>query len=202
MPTWRRNLANLSDEKTFERTYDTEFKTTSYFKFYNQLINDERLLKALRDNGFTGVFVPHPSHIAQVEDYKGNDLISIVDHCEYYKVINESSLLITDYSSISIDFAYLNKPIIYAQFDKDEFYNNDLSKYDPIKEGYFDYERDGFGPVLYDYDSVVSRIIEMIENGCQQEPEYENRVNNFFAYRDNNNCKRVYDAIQNMLKNK
>ena len=53
-------------------------------------------------------------------------------------------------SSVAFDFAYLGKPVIYAQFDKEEFYE----KHD-YKAGYFNYERDGFGEVVYDLESTV-----------------------------------------------
>ena len=47
-----------------------------------------------------------------------------------------------DYSSIAFDFAYMKKPLIYYQFDQDKYYTNHFAK------GYFDCERDGFGPQM------------------------------------------------------
>ena len=80
---------------------------------------------------------------------------------------------------------------MYTQFDKEEFFNSHT-----YSEGYFDYERDGFGPVCYDLESTVDAMVRMIENDCQLEPQYEKRVENFFAYTDDQNCKRTLDAIQ------
>ena len=37
------------------------------------------------------------------------------------KLIKESKLMITDYSSVAFDFSFLNKPVIYYQFDRNEF---------------------------------------------------------------------------------
>ena len=54
-------------------------------------------------------------------------------------IIEKASLLITDYSSISMDFAYMKRPVLYYQFDKERFRNEHLSK------SYFDFEDDGFG---------------------------------------------------------
>ena len=39
-----------------------------------------------------------------------------------------SDLLITDYSSIYMDFAYMSKPIIYYPFDFDEFHKRQLKE--------------------------------------------------------------------------
>lgn len=41
-------------------------------------------------------------------------------------------------------------------------------------------------------------MVRMIENDCQLEPQYEKRVENFFAYTDDQNCKRTLDAIQSL----
>lgn len=110
---------------------------------------------------------------------------------EYKKVFAESSLILTDYSSAIFDFAYLQKPVIYSQFDAEEFFAGDHM----YVKGYFDYERDGFGEVESDLEGTVDRIIEYMENGCQLKDKYRERVDNFFLYHDQNNCQRVYEKI-------
>lgn len=101
--------------------------------------------------------------------------------------------MVTDYSSVAFDFAYLKKPIVYTQFDVEVFYNQHINK-----QGYFSYERDAFGPVCYDYESAVDAIIKQLDRGCQMEEVYKQRVDSFFAYTDQNNCERVYQAIKEL----
>ena len=96
--------------------------------------------------------------------------------------------MVTDYSTIAFDFAYLKKPIVYTQFDKEEFY--ETQTYD---KGFFEYERDGFGPVCYDLDSAVEALIKIIDKDCEN--DYIDRVTNFFVNIDKNNSKRVIDAV-------
>ena len=102
----------------------------------------------------------------------------------------ENKLMVTDYSSVSYDFAYLKKPVIYAQFDIDTFFEGHT-----YTKGYFDDERDGFGPVCYNYEDTVNSIIKYIENDCKMDEKYEKRVNDFYYRFDTDNCKRVYKAI-------
>lgn len=109
----------------------------------------------------------------------------------YNRVISEASILITDYSSVSFDFAYLKKPIIYCQFDKEKFY-----KTHTYQEGYFDYERDGFGPVVFSVEDTKKYISRYLNMGCKMEDKYIERVNRFFEFHDKNNCARVADAIR------
>ena len=125
-----------------------------------------------------------------MNDFKENRLIEVKENIDYQGTFSESSLLITDYSSVAFDFAYLKKPIIYTQFDIDTFFEGQV--YD---KGYFEYERDGFGPVCYDYETTVKTIIEYIEKDCVIEDKYIKRINDFYAYNDKNNCKRVYEEI-------
>ena len=89
----------------------------------------------------------HPSTRDYYEAYTVFDNISLLgDEVSYRQIFAESKLMITDYSSTSMDFAYMGKAVVYCQFDKDEFYNRHIHA-----PGYFDYEKDGFGPVTKNY---------------------------------------------------
>ena len=190
MPTWRRNIKQSYDEKTSSVYFDG-FRDTDYFKFYNSLINDERLLSVMRNKGYKGLFCLHPIHMKQYVDYQENDVFSVNEgYVDYNKVFAESSVMVTDYSSVLFDYAYLRKPVVYAQFDKEEFFEGQI--YD---EGYFKYERDGFGKVCYDLDETVNELIRLIENDCKNSKEYLDRVNSFFEFNDKNNSKRILEAI-------
>ena len=61
--------------------------------------------------------------------------------------------------------------------------------------GYFDYEKDGFGEVVYDSESAIDLIIDYMRNSCRIKEEYRNRIDEFFEYSDNNNCRRIFDKI-------
>lgn len=191
LPTWRENIAGAINREKSIREYNKNFKETNYFKFYNSLINDQRLLECLEKNDYKAKFCVHPSFFRQYVDFEGNDYVTI-NHgiADYQKEFSENSLLITDFSSVAFDFAYLRKPILYAQFDKNSFFEGHL-----YNQGYFDYEEHGFGPVCYDYDTTVETIIEYIENDCKLEDKYLKRINDFYAYNDKNNCKRVHKEI-------
>ena len=112
----------------------------------------------------------------------------------YRDVYAQSDLIISDYSSAIFDFLYLRKPILYAHFDKEEFFSG-AHCYD---KGYHDYEQDGFGEVCYDVESLVDILIEYMKDGCQLKDKYRDRVDNFFAYNDRNNCRRVYEKIKEL----
>ncbi len=190
LPTWRRSIRESYDSNTTSVYFDG-FRDTEYFKYYNGLINNERLLSAMREKGYKGLFCIHPIHMKQSVDFEENDVFSVNDgYVDYNDVFARASLMVTDYSSVLFDFAYLKKPVVYTQFDKEEFFAGQI--YD---EGYFSYENDGFGPVCYDMDSTVDAIIKEVENDCKNAEKYLERLDRFFAYDDKNSCERAYKAI-------
>lgn len=180
MPSWRRNLTWKSKKY---------ISTTEFFNRFNSLINNERLIKAAKENDYEIIFRPHPKVYDFIDLFDENDYVKIdYERGNYQDLFNSGSIMITDYSSVAFDFAYLYKPVIYYHYGSDYHFN--------LEEGYFNYESMGFGEISKSEDELVDLIIEYIENGCIIKSEYENRIRNFFFYTDKNNCQRVYDEIK------
>jgi CDP-glycerol glycerophosphotransferase (TagB/SpsB family)/glycosyltransferase involved in cell wall biosynthesis len=191
-PTWRDYLLKQTHNDVGGlRAYSDNFRETNYYKFYNSLMNDERVLEALRDANMIGELYLHPAFSLQARDFQANAnfVVKTVPY-SYRDAFRDSNLLVTDYSSVPFDFAYLKKPIIYTQFDKLEFYQNHI-----YNQSYYSYEKDGFGPVVYNHETAVKLIVQTIKNGCKVSQKYQARVDTFFAFRDRENSKRVYQAI-------
>ena len=145
----------------------------------------------MRRKGYTGDFYLHPSFMKQCNDFVENDVIRVgKEPADTNLLIGQCSILITDYSSAQFEGAYLDTPVIYPQYDADTFSDNHTGN-----DGYFDYEKDGFGPVCYDLDSTVSSIISYIENDCENIEPYKTRAKEFFVYRDHNNSRRIFEKL-------
>ena len=102
-------------------------------------------------------------------------------------------MLITDYSSVFFDFAYLQKPVIFYQFDAPRF------RREHYPAGDFDFTRDAFGPVAATEAEMLGALETVLEAGCVLPEEYRSRVSRFFAYHDDQNCARSYEAIRNLV---
>lgn len=191
MPTWRKYLMADMDRQTGIWRADAGFSASGYYRFYDALINDERLLRAADEYGYTICYLPHPVTLPMIDRFRHDVRVKFFSvNDEYRDVYAHSSLILTDYSSAAFDFAYLRKPIVYAQFDKEEFFGNHI-----YKPGYFDYERNGFGEVTYDLDSTVRTLIDYMKNGCTLKDVYRARIDGFFAFNDSENCKRILNKI-------
>ena len=189
IPTWRAEIKENKDSSIYKTIYSDTFKETKFFHLYNSLINDERLIKAMNLYNYTGIFCLHQSFQAQWIDFTKNEKFIVQERCDYQQLLLKGSLLVTDYSSIFFDFGYLKKPIIYFHFD---YQNYRLFQY---SQGYFDYEKDGFGPIFKDIDSTINAIIESLKNNCSIEKEYLQRIESFFTFFDENNNERLYKEL-------
>ncbi len=190
-PTWRKNMNLDSISGSYRLAESSAFAETEYCRFYNRLINDKQIIDAMIENGYKGLFCVHPLFTNNRDAFKGNDVIEIAEpDFSYNDVLCRSSLMITDYSSVVADHAYMKKPIVYCQFDEKQFFGSHT-----WDKGYFDYETDGFGPVTYNYEDTVKVITDLIKRGCPEDDQYADRVDRFFAYTDYNNCRRICTAI-------
>lgn len=190
MPTWRKYLVSDPDMNTGKRKLIPGFRESDFFNAYSNLLNDVRLLAAVKSAGYKLRLMLHPNMSAAAKIFQSPDLL-IEDDVRYAKVFSDSSLVITDYSSTVFDFTYLRKPVLYFQFDREEFFSGAHN----YEKGYFDYERDGFGEVEYTLESIVDRIIEYIDSGCVMKEKYRSRADSFFAFHDSNCCERVYSKL-------
>ncbi len=182
MPSWRRDL----DHKSKEYVKENEF-----FKRFNSLINNKRLISKAKEHDYEIIFRPHPKVYAYIDLFTQNDYVKIdYDKTKYQTLFNNGSIMITDYSSVSFDFAYLYKPVLYYQYASD--YHFDL------EDSYYDYETMGFGEVVRTEDALVDLIIEYMENDCKLKDKYDERIKEFFLFTDKNNRERVYNEIKNI----
>ena len=132
---------------------DINNMNTNYLKFYFDLTNDKNLLSSMNQNNYKGILCLNQKFNNKIIDFSRNKLFQIKKICNNQELFAKASLLITDYSNIFLDFGYLNKPIIYSQIDYKEY------KSDHFLEGYFNYDKEGFGPVCYNLKCIISNII-------------------------------------------
>ena len=186
MPTWRTYLK-------FDPTIKIE--ESEYVKTWNSLLKNEELISALRKNNIQLVFYPHyelQEHLSVFLSDCKEVIIADFENYDVQQLLKESQLLITDYSSVFFDFAYMEKPVIYFQFDSNRFFSEHYSK------GYFDPVKMGFGEVIYDEKDVVETVLRYIDTSFTMQSKYKQRIGDFFPLRDKQNCERIYNEIEGL----
>lgn len=187
MPTWRQSLYNASNK---------EFLKSEYFIKYQELINDKELENILNKYNKKLLFYPHFEVQKYIDSFTSdieNVEICSFENSDVQQLFLTTDMLITDYSSVFFDMAYMEKPTIYYHFDYEQFRSTHY------KEGYFSYENDGFGKVCKSKDELLAELENVLSNNCKMADEYKERLADFFAFNDNSNCERTYNEIVKLL---
>lgn len=182
MPTWRGS----------KYPSGKDFLKTPYYLHFQSLINNPVLDELLSQNGYKLVFYPHIEIQKDMHFFSTASkhiLLADKQSFQIQELITSCSLLITDYSSVFFDVAFLNRPQIFYQFDSDDF-----RKYH-YQKGYLDFKHDGLGEVCETETQVVEALKKYIDGNMQLEPVYKKRIDNFFILHDDKNCDRIYNSI-------
>ncbi|ECR1717296.1 glycosyltransferase [Campylobacter coli] len=191
MSTWRANIVGVALGSS-KRGLQSDFTQSEYFQKWNLLLNSNILQKLCEKYDYTIVFNPHPNIIPYLKDFNIPSYVKIANHNEsLQELFCNSSLMITDYSSVAFEMAYLNKPVIYYQFDHEEFFNSHT-----YQKGYFDYKKDGFGPVVEDEESLLKELENLLQNDCNPFGIYKDNIDSTFAFKDGKCCERIYKVIK------
>lgn len=188
-PTWRNYIA-MPAVMGSTRPYNPDFKNTEYFRIYNALISDSRLTETAKRTGYKLIYLLHPITSAQLEDYDKRENVEILQATtiNYEKILTESSLMVTDYSGVQFDFAYMRKPVVY-------YHPPALPPH--YEEGGFFYDTQGFGEICTEHDQLVDILCGYMEHECRLKPFYKERQDDFFAFSDHYSCQRIFeDAYQ------
>lgn len=146
-------------------------------KEFNESLSDDHVL----------VLRLHPK-IKNFYEANITDSEFYIDCSEYeneQELLLISDILITDYSSIMIEFALLKKPIIFFAYDLDNYLSNE-------RGFYLDYKNDLPGPIVYD----SNQLIDCLSNDIPSH-DIEKFLKTQFDYIDGNSSKRVVDFILN-----
>lgn len=195
-PTWRMGLVLPRESNDAPPPYNPAFKSSSYYHVYNQLINDPVLINAAKEYGYRITYLVHPTVSIQIGDFETNDYVHIVPataDTNYEKVLSEASLMVTDYSGVQFDFAYMRKPVVY-------YHHTDIPPH--YEEGCFYYDTMAFGEICTSHEEMIATLLDYMKNACTIKPQFKARIDDFFAYDDHNNCARIYQdalAFQNEI---
>ncbi|WP_054706271.1 CDP-glycerol glycerophosphotransferase family protein [Bacillus sp. JCM 19041] len=182
MPTWRDWVNN--SRATF---LDSPFYTN-----YIDLLNDPKLHRVLEENKLVLKFFPH----FEIQTKYKNEFnfshprVKMVRLGEetVQELMQKSSLMITDYSSVAFDFNYLNKPVMFYQFD--------IVDYLHYRGSYVNLKTDLFGDVTYSKERLIKLLEKQAKNGFSYSKHQIKLSRRYYKYQDRLNSERIYKEIE------
>ena len=186
MMTWREWLFDLTKE---------EFINSSYFKNTTGLLKHQGIQQLLTDHNLHMNIALHP-FMKKFENYftgltdneHGIRFLDFNQETIEYS-IDHNDMLLTDITSVSWDFLYLNKPIIFYMFDQQEY----LEK----RGTYLNLDSDLYGYKADSIDHVYEYLKKIIEEKITCNEWYP-KAADYIDYFDQDNCKRLTKRVMNL----
>ena len=164
-------------------TFRDEEKYNNVFDY----LNLEEFNEAL-GNEYVLALRLHP----KIKDFYKSDIssdgryVDVSDFESEQELMLISDMLITDYSSIMIEYGILNKPIIFFTYDLDSYLANE-------RGFYYDFKKTVPGPIVYTSDELIG----VIENDEFDKGKITSFVRTQFDEIDGESSERVVDFILN-----
>ena len=190
MPTWRRGMKNWNK---------TKFMNSFYFKQIQSFLNNPKLHEYLQQRDHILKFHVHFNMVDWLETFESKSkYVQILSpkNINVTNLLNDCSLLITDFSAICFDVAYMNKPVIFYDLGME---TEDKLGQAPISENF---EAEIFGEYLTQESQLVEEIRNYLENNFSIKPQHAERMKLFFKHHDNHNTQRVFEHVTDIFQKK
>lgn len=171
MPTWRKEIDQYSA---------ANFKETNFFKVFNQLLTNESLINFLSNNNIEiNLYLHH--NFQKFSRLFDNNFINVIyeGKVNVKDLLYTNDLLITDYSSVGLDFALMYKKVIY--YRPIELIDTDIviedKKYLP-------------GVIVH----TENELLKELQN-FEMDDKNREITKNIYSYNDTQACQRIVDQM-------
>ncbi|GBD83241.1 CDP-glycerol glycerophosphotransferase family protein [Tetragenococcus halophilus] len=179
MPTWRKDL---------ERVSDNVFIQSEFYKNYQALINDSRLKQLVEEENIELNFFLH-NNFQKYRHLFSSKFVNILkpDSTPIQNHLKNNGILITDYSSVGLDFSIQKKPVLYYQFDKE------ISEVKDQVEASSEFLP---GPVYQTKEGLIDGIYQKIRVNMLDKKFKKVVKKQIYPFNDTKACDRVYDVLR------
>lgn len=177
IPTWRDWLQSAE-----------VFEDSEYLQTWSDFLHSPELAAMVREQGLEVVFCLHPN-MQRFRHYFDDAPARIVSQGEVdvQLLMKQSAAMVTDYSSVGFDFSFLERPVLYLQFDRSRFLGR--------KGSHLDLDRELPGHITDTVPELLGQLQAVVARGFTMTDDARRRSQRFLAFRDRNNCERVFAAI-------
>ena len=180
------------------RSYNNEVYENSLFKKnLEKLLSNTNLINFLKTKNIDLIYIPHHYDTLRNRTFNFKNFPYIQykkqENLEYY--IGQCSLCITDFSSVSFDFMFQNKPVLFYFIDKNdkkEFFEKKCMKYGLNEKIYF-------GNAFNKQKNLIEKIKYFINNNFKIGRNLKKKYDSIFYYRYNI-TERIVNIIEDIIQ--
>lgn len=182
------------------RSYNNSIYIKSLFR--NNLVNlfkDASLLSYLEQKNINLIYIPHHHDEIRNRSLKKEEFPKIMiekqESLSYY--IEKCSLFITDFSSISFDFMFQNKPVLFYFLDIND-------KFDFLEKSYMKIEDNNnifFKNIFYEKDALINNIKYFVDRKFELTDGLSKKYKTLF-YNKNNIINKIINVINKIIESK
>ncbi|RXJ81108.1 CDP-glycerol glycerophosphotransferase family protein [Arcobacter sp. F2176] len=141
------------------------------------------LNESLKEINYYMIVKLHPFVLEYYKNYEDNEYSNILFHNangDIYPLLKHTDILISDYSSIVYDFLLVDKPIV--------FFNYDIDDYNINMTFLFDYNEYSPGIKVKNQDELILSLLSVEDNYINQRKKI---CNKFFAFKGNSSLRLI-----------
>ena len=182
---------------TYRHYYKYVFEKSLYKINTLKLLNDNSLITFLKEKNIDLIFIQHHQELYLKKKYHENSFLYAKYKSPKYlsHYIEQCSLLVTDFSSISFDFMFQNKIALFYLIDYNDtrnFTEKKLMQKFPnksfVKENTF-----------YEQSLLINKIKYYVNNHFNIEDELKEKYESIFYYKKNI-TERIVDIINQIIE--
>jgi len=182
LPEYNKIILYAPTYRDNKDTYLFPFKDMNYIDFNNYL-KEKRILIFIRGHQFD-------TSLANMEFGDRIKFINSNKQNEIMDILNIFDLLITDYSSIYIDYLLTNNPVLFLPYDKSNYFSD--------RGMNFDYDKVTPGPKPNSYKKFKTEV-DCLLNSDKYYLSERKKINNFFNEINYRCSSYIYESIKSEL---
>ena len=161
--------------------------------FMKDILDLKILNEFCSKNNTIFIIKKHYCHYNEIEELSELNYLKDVTQIEYdpQQLLKHADILITDYSSCYVDYLLLDRPVIFYNYDHDDYVLND-------RDLYFDYNTTTPGEKVKDFKGLYTALKHIVVDGIDPFQEKREVIKNIFYSKDNQ--KKVGEKILKFVK--
>ncbi|MFD2512313.1 CDP-glycerol glycerophosphotransferase family protein [Pontibacter locisalis] len=132
----------------------------------------------------------HPNEKFDVDLSNYNNLKIVDKDVDVYHLLKESDLLITDYSSVSLDFIGTRKPVLLYTYDLEEYCLNDRSLYIDFDDLFMEL------PIARTFEQLYKQLQQYLSNELNDFGNLDALLSQFHTFTDHLASHRIRQEIE------